>query len=130
MTIEIGKKYRTRSGIEVRILAVDLDNEEYTVAGFIKGSGVYTYTSEGQFAIPYSQKPEDLVEVCEWDDFKIDDKVMVRRNNYDTWHKQYFAGVNEDGKPTAFLDGRTSWGNVSNRAIWDKCRRPTEEELK
>lgn len=129
MQVEMGKKYRTRSGVEVRILAVDLDDGEYTVAGFIKGNGVYMYTSEGKFTI--SDSPNDLVEVSEWDDFRVDDKVMVRRNSDTYWCKRHFAGVNEVGKPTSFLNGCTSWSNIAaNHSSWDKCRRPTEEELK
>lgn len=68
MKVEMGKAYKTRRGVSVRILAVDLANAPYTVAGFIEGVGVYTYTKDGLFHEHCSNSPNDLVEVFEWNE--------------------------------------------------------------
>jgi hypothetical protein len=72
----------------------------------------------------------DLIEVSPYDDFKIDDPVMVRINSNSTrWERRYFAGVSTDGLPMAFNEGATSWSAQDRSTIWCECRRPTPEEL-
>ena len=63
-----------------------------------------------------------------WEDFKIDEPVMVRNYDYD-WVKAYFAGVDENGEPTAYDDGMTSWTAGGCKTYWHQCRKPTPEEL-
>ena len=69
----------------------------------------------------------DLIEVSPYDDFKIDDPVMVSLNGV-YWERGYFAGVNTKGMPTAFDSGSTSWSAFA-ACNWIYCRRPTQEEL-
>lgn len=47
----------------------------------------------------------------DWNKVPIDTPVLVS-NNGETWYRRYFAGVNDEGKPFVFPDGRTSWSNA------------------
>lgn len=129
--IEIGKKYTTRDGREARILCVDRVNGNPVVALIGKDNSVYTYTSTGQWQeTPHSKYDVDLIEVSPYDDFNIDDKVMVQLfTNSQHWHKRYFAGVDSSGQPTAWDSGGTSWSS-KGRTAWSRCRRPEEHELR
>jgi hypothetical protein len=70
----------------------------------------------------------DLIEVGPYDDFKVDDPVMVRDDSENKWVRRHFAGVAPDGKPVAWNVGATSW-TTESRTSWSFCRRPTPEEL-
>ena len=130
MKIEIDKKYMTKSGELVRrVLCVDGLRNNYPVVVEMENGEIVIYTAEGVYDRTSHPSSMDLIEISEWADFKIDNKVMVRNNSDTYWHKRYFAGVNEEGKPTAFIKGANLWTSAGNHAIWDDCRRPTEEEL-
>lgn len=44
----------------------------------------------------------------DWNTIPIDTPVLV--SDYGAaWRKRYFAGVNNDGKPTVYPNGATSW---------------------
>ena len=73
----------------------------------------------------------DLIEVTPYDDFKVDEPVMVR-NGRDKWLRRYFAGVSSNNKPMVWANGATSWSaahECASALICYECRRPTEEEL-
>lgn len=53
----------------------------------------------------------------DWSKVPIDTPVLVS-NNKDFWYRRYFAGVNDEGKPLVFPDGRTSWSNARCSRIW------------
>ena len=63
--------------------------------------------------------------IHEWDDFNIDDKVLVcNASNAPSWEPRYFAGIDEEGSPLAFTNGKTSWtsGNDTPTA-WKYCKK-------
>ena len=129
MKIEINKAYRTRSGLPVRILCIDADGV-YPVIAQINGEEIGTYTSAGTYL---NHTFKDLIEVTPYDDFKIDDKVMVSQDGVQ-WFKRYFAGVYtyRSGYQTAsaFEYGATSWSEAGDTTnYWKYCRKPTAEEL-
>ena len=43
----------------------------------------------------------------DWSKVPFDTKVLCKFGDF--WHKRYFAGVNNEGKPLAFYDGQNSW---------------------
>ena len=46
----------------------------------------------------------------DWSKVPVDAKMWVRNDFSDKWFPRYFSGdVTEDGKPSVFLDGRTSF---------------------
>lgn len=127
MQIEMGKKYKTRRGYVVRIIHIDnTPAYNHPVVGFVVCSGVvYQWTKTGRRYNDNELSDLDLVEVNEWEDFKIDDPVLVRNSVDEPWKRRYFAGVGDAGKPYAFRDGSTSWSTDSDPYPWVHCiRRP------
>lgn len=128
--IEMHKKYKTRYGHPVRILCVDhkdVNEQAYSVVALViteAGEEVQVYSKTGQYFIDdYSAL--DLIEVQPWDDFKIDDPVIVSDNGL-SWSKRYFAGVNSNGLPTAFNNGTTSFTvpHPTHITEWNYCKKP------
>lgn len=70
-------------------------------------------------------------EIGPYDDFKIDDPVMVRDSILHSWRRRYFAGTAEDGTALTWEGGQTKWSssNRNNLIPWEECRKPTKEEL-
>ena len=124
------KKYKTKDGNPVRILCIDKPGD-YPVVGLVDSStDIDEWTLYGKYYDDCSNSIDDLVEVSEWDDFKIDDPVMVRDSENGPWFKRYFAGVNH-GKPSVWCAGATSWSSESSDdfVYWKQFRKPTAEEL-
>lgn len=128
--IEMGKKYRLASGMVVRrILCVDrAGSVNYPVIAEMENGSILSFGPNGEWGCNQGC----LVEVRPYEDFKIDDPVMVKNKGERDWSARYFAGVATEGYAKAWVDGRTSWtANHSLASLcWDECRRPTEEELK
>jgi len=134
--ITMDKKYKTRNGKSVRVLCTDMLRPKQTpypivalVEWFNEQERVINYTKRGSYS-KGTEHSFDLVEVSEWDDFKIDEKVLVRQHGQDYWIHRNFAGIDEDsGQPTTFSKGQSSWTSASKPALYEECRRPTKEEL-
>lgn len=130
MIISKDKKYKDKSGREVVIYEVypENDNTLEKVHGAIKVYegrwGSRSWTLEGQFSIDPSDN--DLIEVSPYDHIKIDDKVLVwneDENDYYTVNNKtnrYFAGINEEGRPLTWDNGRTSFTSHYKEG-WDNC---------
>lgn len=131
--ISMDKKYKTRSGLPVRILCLDMNNPDYPVVGVIRRqSGVEVaaiFTPEGRFTVLNGENECDLIEVSPYEDFKIDEPVMVRSSDEGRWCRRHFAGVDPEGRPMAWDSGTTSFSNARPPLAWHECRRPTPEEL-
>lgn len=128
--ISMDKKYRCRDGVPATVLAVGLNAHGSVVAvrhTTNSGDLALTFTSDGRWG-NYDHQC-DLIEIGPYDDFKVDDPVMTSSDGK-VWFKRYFAGVDKNGKPTAFDNGSTSWSApISHLWRWNYCRRPTPEEL-
>lgn len=115
--ISLDKTYKTESGSKVVIYAIYPDNQSQQVQGAI----VYTDFTQmnswdlgGRFHEDHIDTScLDLVEVSPYDDWKIDDKVIVSFDD-DEEHNYYFAGLDGLGRTCVFSDGSTSWSNVTN----------------
>ncbi len=130
--IEMGKKYKTRSGLPVRILCNDFKNGTYTVIAAVYDQetnleSTISVSSTGSY-IEDEENPLDLIEVTPYDDFKEDDLCVVW-NGKETKVFRYFHKVNSRGKAVCFSFGHTSF-NTSDVTPWEFCRKPTEEEIK
>ncbi len=135
MKIEMGKKYRTRDGRPVRILAMDIRAPRTIVIAVMNPEGdesLHTVYPDGNCsAIVGEQTSTDLMEVSPYDDFKINDPVMAKISSEDeNWQRRYFAGVGKSGHPLVFPNGRTRWSSHGCEVSAFEVRRPTEEELK
>ena len=125
--IEMDKKYKTRGGMSVRILATDI-KDKYSVCAAVleNGESLCSFTKEGLF-VEGEETNFDLIEVTPYDDFKEDDLCVV-------WGEEgakrfrYFSHV-ENGAVNCFVLGCTSYTTVDT-SIWPNCRKATEEEIK
>ena len=132
--IELGKTYKDGLGRDVRIICVDKkggSSPNQPVIGLINcGTGEYTayYTAEGRYN-PNDSSSNDLILPEDFTKFEIDEPVMVRISDTEYWVRRYFAGVNEQGKPTTYSNGQTKWTSEVSLSVWNQCRRPTQEEL-
>lgn len=116
--IEMGKKYRTRDGRDVRILCVDRKHE-FPVVGLFDYQGeehVYAWMSEGFHAGAGVKNSLDLVEVSPYADIPIDAPGWARDHGRE-WVPRYFAGVSGSGKPMAWVDGATSFSTICGRKM-------------
>lgn len=111
MKISMDKKYKTKSGLPVRILCVDaaINLPVIGLCNFGDGRDTVCYwKKEGNYYDDLGPSDFDLVEVTPYDDFKIDDKVLVS-NDGEHWLPRHFAGTDSYERPTAFLFGTTSF---------------------
>jgi len=125
MKIEMGKKYKSKNGeFTAEALCVDLKSEYPCVMRCIyndQTENVIKYTVDGFFLADKRNDERNLIEVSPYADFKIDDKVIVW-NNSGKKYNQYFAGLHEDGSPMTFLNGATSFSNITQLSVhWDNC---------
>ena len=129
--IEMGKKYKTRSGLPVRVVATDIKSPYPVVAAVLDICGVEiicVYTDTGELLRGDINNPDDLIEVTPYDDFKEDDLCVVWMGNKQLKEFRYFSHV-ENGKATCFTCGYTSY-TTKNTTIWSNCRKATEEEIR
>lgn len=113
--ISMDKKYRTRDGRNVRILCVDRKEDYYKVVAFITNKHgdseceqVVSYGIKGNYYRDESETQYDLIEVSPYEDFKIDDKVLVSNTGIH-WDKRHFAGVDSSGKALFYPFGKSSY---------------------
>lgn len=127
--IDMNKKYKTRSGLPVRVLCIDAKNTAFPVVTLIaekNSERVETYTSTGNAFIDYKESTYDLIEVSPYEDFKVDDLCVVTSST-GTKRFRYFA-EQRNNIAYCFDMGRTSiTGNEKN--FWEQCRKATPEEI-
>ncbi len=116
--ISLDKTYKTRSGSKVIIHAIYPYNERQQVQGAINYTNctqMNSWSLEGRFHEGTTDSSSlDLVEVSPYEDWEIDDKVIVsfahEVEGYE--YNYYFAGLDGLGRPCVFSDGCTSWSNM------------------
>lgn len=128
--IEMSKKYKTRSGLPVRILCADLQDKNYPIIAAImqdNEESVISFTETGEF-IENEKGRFDLLEVTPYEDFKEDDLCVVW-NTGEEKSFRYFHKANKSGKASCFTFGKTSF-TTDVVTSWEFCRKATEEEIK
>lgn len=137
--IELGKKYRTRAGLNWRTLCIDLTGE-FPVAGAVTyddgTESLFRLRSNGMFLSTGKEHPFDLIEVSPYEDWPIDAPVWVRMwalIRESRWVPRHFAGVDGEGRAITFIDGLTSHSSRGKTTYWEECRlasefTPTAEE--
>jgi hypothetical protein len=118
MKISKDKKYKTRNGFDVKIYEV---YEDKVHAAYLLGETwiCSSWDTEGFYKNDKEEHVSDIIEISPYEDFKIDDKVLVW-DDEDDKVKAYFAGVNKNGFPTAWCDGRTSFTETESLS-WYHC---------
>ena len=124
MNISMDKKY-TLNGKPYFILTTKKPGK-YPVVGYDEDGEAMLFNLDGSNSSFYAKN--QLLEVSPYDDFVIDEKVMVRDSNLAGWERAYFAGSG-DGTALTWSYGATKWSSDDDRSCWNQCRRPTAEEL-
>ena len=120
--ISMDKKY-TLNGKPHTVLTVTMPGP-YSVVGHTQNGEIYLHRADGT---GFYKNP--LVEVSPYDDFVIDEKVMVRDHGQQKWHRSHFVGINSESGH-ALTSSFTRWMQVGvPPGSWIQCRRPTAEEL-
>ena len=115
--IDINKKYKTRSGLPVRILCTDRKSEPYTVVALVSYSETVEkltmHTKDGQYFRYGSGDELDLVEVRP---LAVGDLVMCWNGKSHPQHAclRKFAKISKEGRPITF-----SANGLFND--WDNC---------
>jgi hypothetical protein len=125
MKIEMGKTYKTCSGLKVRLLCTDDNESIFCVVGvyysFNPVGILMRWKLDGQ---AYSNDRDlDLVEVPPYAEWPIDAKIRVRVAG-GPWVQAHFAGVrSSDERPMSWTKGRTSWTvrDAMDRQGWDEA---------
>jgi len=123
MKIDVGKTYLTKSGITVKIVAVNDIYKEFPYIG-IAGWDVLYYNSIGieLNSKSFAQDGHNIQKiVTTYGPFGIDDPVFISGENV----FGHFAGTDEEGNPLVFIDGRTSWTTNKTRVVGTICRAKT-----
>lgn len=119
--ISMDKKY-TLNGLPFTVSMVSKPGP-LPVLGYDNLGNVSEFTAHGHYG------PSSLVEVSPYDDFVIDEKVMVRDYEDQPWIKRIFRGV-ELIRGYALAYHVTQWVDTGPcPTSWRQCRRPTKEEL-
>ena len=120
MIVEIGKKYCNVYNEPVVILTTTRDYPEFPVLGLVNNRDIRYYDNNGKAM--YDAHEQHLTEVTGYEDFKIDDTVLVK-NHGGNQLKRHFAGISKNGKPLAYQKGCTSWtaSGYQSANEWDSC---------
>ena len=118
--IEMGKKYRTRDGRDVRILCVD-SKGTLPVVGLVterdnSGDFIECWRLDGTYFSVTDQYRRDLIEISPYADIPIDTPGWARAEF--EWRPRYFAGVDVAGNPTTWADGMTSFSADGRKSTW------------
>ena len=126
--ISMDKTYKRADGSEATVKFTD--GPAACPVGVITLGSLLAYNLDGtlRHGDAALNKVMRLVEVSPFDEFTVDEKVMVRVDIWDEWQHAYFAGV-ENGTALAFCDGATKWSSLNQSTSWLQCRRPTAKEL-
>ena len=124
------KKYKTRSGLPVRVLCVDAKMSK-PILVLYEEDGEECFASYYQTGIRYAsdQSKYDLIEVSPYEDFKTDDLCVVWNTQSGYSGFRYFSHVDEhSGKACFFSEGKTSF-TYETTSAWPNCRKAAPEEI-
>ena len=126
--IDITKKYQTRDGEPVEIIAVN-GREPFPVIGYIGDAStiVHMWRKSGSFLEDEEESRCDLIEISPYADWEIDDKILVSDDGI-VWQRKHFAGVDDAGFPMAWYSGETSWTSRGGKYSWKYAKKPDEDK--
>ena len=110
---------------EVKGIIVKIGNEDFILFGTgkfkpsltkFKGNIVKAYKPKNKTGLLEDILKDDnlipMVEETDWAKIPVDTKVLCK--DEDGWHRRYFAGVDDKGKPVVFYFGANSWTAGNN----------------
>jgi hypothetical protein len=123
--------HRTRDGQPARIICTNKVSKEYPVAALILGTTevLNSYTKTLCYFADGTASDLDLFEGVEaevnWSKVKIDTPVWCQF--FEFWYRRHFAGLDEFGRPEAWVDGYTSH-TTNVKDAWAEMRLTKPEE--
>jgi hypothetical protein len=126
MQIAVGDVFK-RKNRTMRIVCTDMENDCDNSIVCLERSDVVNYELVAIHSAAEIET-EGWTKVTPWDDFEMNEPVMVRGDAPTGWMKRHFAGISKDGKPMTWPAGQTSFTTEGPPCRWHQCRRPTEEE--
>ena len=133
LKIEVGKFYKSRNGMKVKIYSTEGNHFNYPIHGAILWDGgweVEQWTKEGFYL--QLEKDCGLDIVSEWvelhpaESWELDKKILVSNDGID-WFKRHFAKY-ENGQFYVWDIGGTSWTSQDDDCFEWKYAKPAEEE--
>lgn len=130
--IDINKKYKTRCGYRAVIYTTE-GGGEYPVHGATydgdKFDGLCTWRLEdGRFNLddPDEEDYLSLVEINPYEDFVVDEPVLVRDCDEEEWKPRHFSGVGKDGRAGTWVFGTRWTSDDRHQHYWKQCIRPVK----
>ena len=100
--------------------SIETNDDSYTIYGF--------HQEYDKFPSAYIEPPTDWNVGPQPQDFKKDDKVLIRDTKEEVWSRRYFA-YEKDGKYYCYQGGKDSWSSDGESSVsWCYIKPWTEEE--
>lgn len=118
------KKWKTKSGLKVELYAYKEGQDYPYIGACLRDDGKWIEAAWTEDFVYYNGDGLggfDLVEVGPYDDFKVDDKVLVSHDGVN-WVKRYFAGVTKHGKPYTIQEADCCSSDATHTA-WKYCKK-------
>ena len=96
-----GKNYVLRDGVKYKLVIIELGDEQKLYRPKINTGLLEDILRDNNLELVWEKQEVD------WSKIPIDTKVLCKYD--DGWHRRYFAGVSEKGKPLVFYFGANSW---------------------
>jgi hypothetical protein len=101
----------------------------FYVSMSLNGS-VHLHNHDGTASF-YGNSDKQLIPYEPYADFEINDKVYGRDDELDDSEGGHFAGLTDDGRPTTFHNGGTSFTRYPHqRTAWNFCEKIAPKEDK
>lgn len=130
MQIEIDKVYLDRNGnfwlavfyrnTDGMMLMVDITEET--------DESYWVHADNGKFFSNYETTNDLVALVDEYFNYEVDEVVLVRNDEDGEWEYAHFAGIDEEGKPLVWADGRTQWTTLDEPIPYNHCIKFNEED--
>ena len=110
------------------VTEIVMTDGEVCYVSVTENEGIFIHQSDGKIMIR-SCSVYDLIPYEPYSDYEIDDKVYVKDTSAYKYQQVcgHFAGVNKNGQPTTFVDGRTSF-TEKETLHWLYCEKANKED--
>jgi hypothetical protein len=110
------------------VTEIVMTDGEVCYVSVTENEGIFIHQPDGKIMIR-SCSVYDLIPYEPYSDYEIDDKVNCWDISEEIKQPGHFGGLSNNGKPTAFFDGGTSFTkNKFERNEWNFCEKADKED--
>jgi hypothetical protein len=110
------------------VTEIVMTDGEVCYVSVTENEGIFIHQPDGKIMIR-SSSVYDLIPYEPYSDYEIDDEVNCWDISEDIKQLGHFGGLSNNGKPTAFFDGGTSFTkNKFERNEWNFCEKAKKED--